>query len=805
MSQEQDLINDKLNLAVLYFKSKEFTKALKQYDDLYKDLTRYTVSQLRDIRRNDFNLSEESLMGPTIHPKLPSVLDQRAATYEKLNNLENSLKDANRLIKYEPISCKGYLRAGKILLLQNKDVIAYKTYQKGIYIIEKAIDKYKIEVPLRLWTNLKTQYSNLNKELKSIRKSQTKNEVNVEKETSSSSSMTSRPSLDHKTTRPILDRRPTRPSLDQKTKHSLRSSTSNIGSSSGLQARLDDMLPLKRSSSSTKSLPNFLPSSSSSPDFAAEQYDSNYQASTEEPSHKKQKRSKDPFEILPLEIIDLIFSQLSLKFIIQCHLVSRSWYNKLTHIPTLYNKRIFFKHRITSNEYMEGLRLIKRIISRTSSREIKALKLRSTVNQIHLNKIIENLVSDKDMKLKNLDIINKYFNIETFINKLSKVNWNNANISELTSLRLGIDSSLRYENVLLNLMKNLKTLEVVILDSSLSRGHSSLVPTSTKFQNLSITDPGIYESLENLTLINHPKLNKDAMAINANSTTFDPYAPLLSKRFPNLTNLTIVSYDFNDKETQFGKFLQNSPHLKMLYLENNDEISIKSFMMILSVYKPKFELNKLIIREKIVSNAINLSEFDMMDFAPLYELSYLDIYSSSLSVRGLTKMLTIANTSCKLKTLFIGNSNYIYFKNDKFTASSKISLSHILLLVPNLENLYLNEIELDNSSMKFFYSEIMNLIGLSNCKLKLLDLSFCTAIDGTGLMNLFHIPYYNNTNLNLNHVFKLDELHLDGIDLNKETLKVIQKKGYVKTIKNDQFKSKWRQYGVNSLVPDITR
>lgn len=163
--EDTSLVDDKINLAILYFKLQNYEKALSTYNVLINQLKNLPRSTIKQIRKS-YNLLETPLVGPAIHPKLGSLLDQRAATYEKLNQLASALKDGRELIKLEPIGCKGYLRTGKILYSLDKKVEAYKCYQEGLYIIEKSIKDYNITVPEKLFTSLKTQYKALNIELK---------------------------------------------------------------------------------------------------------------------------------------------------------------------------------------------------------------------------------------------------------------------------------------------------------------------------------------------------------------------------------------------------------------------------------------------------------------------------------------------------------------------------------------------------------------------------------------------------------------------------------------------------------------
>ena len=78
MPLDQETINDKLNLAILYFKSSDYEKALNLYNQLILQCQSYTIDELKLIRVNIYNLNETPLVGPIVHPKLGSLLDQES-------------------------------------------------------------------------------------------------------------------------------------------------------------------------------------------------------------------------------------------------------------------------------------------------------------------------------------------------------------------------------------------------------------------------------------------------------------------------------------------------------------------------------------------------------------------------------------------------------------------------------------------------------------------------------------------------------------------------------------------------------
>lgn len=729
MSEEQELVRDKINLAVLYFRAGDYAKALKLYDQLVLHFGRPSVAQLKKIRQR-YGLNDSPVAGSIVHPELVTVLDQRAATHEKLRNYELAYADGTKIVEVDPISCKGYLRVGKLLLRQNKEKDAYEVYRKGLSTIGKARQKHGVKVPENLLNSLKKQYQTLNKRVKTLNRG-----VNGNTDTNSVSKRRKHPDTDNlsekrkKSATPVSDANPL---------------LQNTGSRTvGLQRKLDDMMKYSQTKS-TKTV---------------------------------DQSTFDPFSKLPVDLIETIFRHLSMKNVLSCHLVCRKWYTLLTSIPQLYNDRVVFKDKITTNEFTDGMKLIKRIVARSSSKLIKSLKLRSAFTPAQLDKILDGVVGDRDLKLEALEIVNVEFSIERFLGKLIEFKWNLANIDTITKIRLGINSSLKHPHILFQMMPKLKSLEIFIIESKLSRTNKHLLPTILP------AEVEISPILETLSLINHPKLTRQFMTQSINSDTYNPFVPIISMHLSMLTSLTIVSYDFTDLESEFGAFLSKSLGLKMIYLENNQEISLKTFLTMLLVYEPNFTLDKLTFREKAITRAVNLGEYPPNSLCQLHQLRYLDIYSSSLSIKGLSRLLKICGN---VKTLNIGNSNYIYFKNDKFSNVTKMNLYTILEPLPQLQKLYLPEMELDNLTMKIFNQDLK----IYPNHLKFLDLSYCSLIDGTGLMNLLH-------------GVELQELHLDGIELNKSTLNFLKASGLVQNIQNNEFRTRWKRYLVNSLVPAI--
>lgn len=713
-------IDETIQQAISLFKDGKFIEALSVYNRIEKYCKHFSEEELRRIRVKEFGLAAEPILGPVVHPRIGSILDQKAATYEKLREYQLALFNGRQVIKYEPLSCKGYLRTSKILVKLGHDDEALKCLQRGCYTIDRSVLKFGIEVPQSLYRNMKSQLRSLSHSLK------------MEKE-----------------------------------KTSLQKATPV-----SLEKRLDEMLPIEQASKLSQ------------------------------PRSKKRKISTDPFMYLPLELIEQIFKHLPLAQILRCLLVSSTWYNSLIRIPRLLVSNVYFRSNLNFSDFNNAFNLIRKVTNQTGSKLVDIIRLRSTANSNHLARIIEVLLQDQNVKYRGFDILNKHFSWELMVHKLYKSNWKFSNFSNSRYWRMGLNSSFKYEHLLLKLARELKQLEVIILDCQSSDKNRSLLPNNSKFHELVKQKATSYGSMETLTLVNHPKFLKDTVSSNEEEE-MHIRPPFLDIKFPNLTSLTVVSYDFTNRQSQFQDFLASIKHLREIYLENNALISIKHFLQDLILTKPRFRLQKLVLRERNISRPTHLNEISDFLIPAINSVSYVDIYSSSLTIKGLMKFLQIVNYENNLKYLNIGNSNYIYFKNDRIgmNFAPKISLYQIISIANKLEELHVHEMELDNSSMKFFHDDIKSVWGTPQTPLKLLNLSFCRNVEGIGLMNLFAFKYQNRVESN-DH-FKLDSLILDGLELNVDTLKLLKKKGYVNKVQNDPMKTKWKQYGVNTLVPDI--
>ncbi|RCI05930.1 hypothetical protein CU098_008854 [Rhizopus stolonifer] len=78
----------------------------------------------------------------TLKPGHTTILDCRAASHEKLNQIDLALRDASSIISIAPTESRGYLRAGKLLMLQKKYKQAVNVYQRALVKVDPHDSRY---------------------------------------------------------------------------------------------------------------------------------------------------------------------------------------------------------------------------------------------------------------------------------------------------------------------------------------------------------------------------------------------------------------------------------------------------------------------------------------------------------------------------------------------------------------------------------------------------------------------------------------------------------------------------------------
>ncbi|KAG0172137.1 hypothetical protein DFQ28_004289 [Apophysomyces sp. BC1034] len=83
------------------------------------------------------------------NPKNITLLDCRAATYEKLGDLQAALKDGSTIVALAPMASKGYLRVGKVLSMQNKVKPACAIYERALKKVDPKDTRYYMITKLK--------------------------------------------------------------------------------------------------------------------------------------------------------------------------------------------------------------------------------------------------------------------------------------------------------------------------------------------------------------------------------------------------------------------------------------------------------------------------------------------------------------------------------------------------------------------------------------------------------------------------------------------------------------------------------
>lgn len=159
-----DLVGRALELGTTYFKSEDFFKANQLFTKAIELARSYSDEELENLRlRSGLPKRCVNGQGKPWHPKYVKLLDNRAASWEKLGKLDKALKDAKNMIRIEPHDLKCYIRCGKILQKLNKDKEAYSNYSQGLKMAKEGYQTYGISVPQKFINIIQTQKQSIKK------------------------------------------------------------------------------------------------------------------------------------------------------------------------------------------------------------------------------------------------------------------------------------------------------------------------------------------------------------------------------------------------------------------------------------------------------------------------------------------------------------------------------------------------------------------------------------------------------------------------------------------------------------------
>lgn len=667
-------VEQSLNIAIDCFKRKKYVEALEIYNLIVRKIQKITTDELQTIRVKN-GLTPTPIIGPVVHPKIGSILDQRAATYEKLNDLQRALRDGENLIKLEPISCKGYLRVAKLHTIMGNELESYKVLQRGVYTIESAIKKFRITVPEKLFESLKSKYAELNTKLKK-RRNLTQLIGTTPKNTSSQAR--------------------------------------------ALQLNLDDLMGTKRSKTiaSVSRTPSLSPATHSLDPFDYFPLElvclvfMHLPFSTVLKCHLVSKNWYKSLILIPSLYTNIAFK------------------NRLDKVEFQNGIKLIKKvHQNSSNKLIKSLKLSKSYRQEYFCDIIKFLAFQSNLKFVNLDIVNPNasvgelLLSLIFSKVNTSNVSPK--GLEPFE-------------TTLKSLKLGVTSEIKHIPYLLGILDKLEELEIIQLSlhesnktvynqqqypsikqvfkdrmkvdnlkriSFIGYTNEDLKPNSSSIMipilNLVLNKTSA--SLMSLTIV-----SQNLIHFNSSNISFNQFPCLEEVYFEDNSGYSLSDFILG--------FTSNGSSLKKLVFREKD-------------LNTEFDVSTL--RNLEFPRLSNLQLLDVYSC----NLTRDGLYKLLEVVNKGGEQLTSLNIGNSRKLSF--QIDTFQRRISQSNPSGHLSISKILKLSPNLTHLYLNEIEFDNFSAKMFYHELQEYdSSFENIKLKLIDLSFA-RLDGIGLMSLF--------------------------------------------------------------------
>ncbi|KAI5953209.1 DIA2 [Candida jiufengensis] len=738
---DEQLIKDKSKLAILYFKSNEFSKALSLFNTLIEKLKNLPIEEIKNIRLKYYDLSENPKYGKLVHPKLCTLLDQRASTYEKLNNLTKALQDSNTILKIDPFNVKGYLRSGKILILQNKKFEAYKIYQNGIYVL-KTFQKNNCKEDIDLVSNcqttliekLKSQYSSLNRELK------------LEKEISTNSKS------GNKSISPLSSI-----SLSQSSSNSLSRSSSKSSSQSSSQ-------PNKRRKIESKNL--------------------------------------DPFKHFPIEVIDVILKHLSTNEIFNCMRCCKKWYITVISLQLFEFK---CKNNITLDEFINGLKFFKKNVRGTYSKSINLRINQVYNSKIyHILSIIikENQINFKSLDLSdlNLNLQNIY---HVFFKSGWRLN-NFKFLKELNlGINCSIKSSHTLLNIFPNL-KKLKIITIVpeksvlnnlpINDKLYNRYKDLVLDDYKNLENLILIN---HSKLLDSNIMRISNETYTPFPPNLIKNSFSQLSELTIVSF-DLSNHLPVFGEFMINSQKLKKlYFENNKGINLIILLQMF-LNYKPNFKLTSFTFREYQVENILNLQEL-GNIEIIPELSYVENLDLYKnnLSQQALIKILKFCYQTVVTLNIGNsTYLDFSNHKVNNLDHRFITNltQQRQKQFQIQLNEILKKCINLKNLYLNELNIDTIGIMNIIKQFEKLFQEIDQKPKILnlDLSF-NNFDGIDLLKLLNC-------LESTKLINLNFIDINGLGISQDTIEFSLKKKLVSNTNFDQSRIKWLQYGGNSLI-----
>lgn len=172
---EESVIDKALDLGVTYFRNEHYVKARDIFRKALELASSYSNEELIHLRATHglrkFMVPEPEKNSRVYHPKYVRLLDNMAATYEKLGNLHKALQYARKMTEVDPYNLKCYVRLGKVLQKQLRDKEAYEAYTLGLRRTKEVHEKYSWEISQKLTEIAQQQKATVRQRLKESRKS----------------------------------------------------------------------------------------------------------------------------------------------------------------------------------------------------------------------------------------------------------------------------------------------------------------------------------------------------------------------------------------------------------------------------------------------------------------------------------------------------------------------------------------------------------------------------------------------------------------------------------------------------------
>lgn len=151
---EDTVIDKALDLGTTYFRNESYEKAKELFRKALDLARSYDEKELIVLRERQglarYTVPEPDKHCKVYHPMYVRLLDNLAATYEKLNDLKRALKCAQTMVDADPYNLKCYIRLGKILQKQCKDKEAYNVYVQGLRKAREVHERFSWQVSKRL-------------------------------------------------------------------------------------------------------------------------------------------------------------------------------------------------------------------------------------------------------------------------------------------------------------------------------------------------------------------------------------------------------------------------------------------------------------------------------------------------------------------------------------------------------------------------------------------------------------------------------------------------------------------------------